>query len=64
MESQSGIVNMSFLKAAVQNVNTNISEDLLFSLTPSQVKRSLSLLASSSSISLYLIALCHLANGC
>uniref|UniRef100_A0A8C0LZQ9 Adhesion G protein-coupled receptor G3 n=1 Tax=Canis lupus familiaris TaxID=9615 RepID=A0A8C0LZQ9_CANLF len=39
VESQSGIVNMSFLKAAVQNVNTNISEDLLFSLTPSQVPR-------------------------
>ncbi|XP_077754415.1 adhesion G protein-coupled receptor G3 [Canis aureus] len=39
VESQSGIVNMSFLKAAVQNVSTNISEDLLFSLTPSQVPR-------------------------
>ncbi|XP_027949958.1 adhesion G protein-coupled receptor G3 isoform X3 [Eumetopias jubatus] len=37
LESQSGIVNMSFLKAAVQNVSTNISEDLFFSLTPSQV---------------------------
>ncbi|XP_034881009.1 adhesion G protein-coupled receptor G3 [Mirounga leonina] len=37
LESQSGIVNMSFLKAAVQNVRTNISEDLFFSLTPSQV---------------------------
>ncbi|XP_004395889.1 PREDICTED: probable G-protein coupled receptor 97 [Odobenus rosmarus divergens] len=37
LESQSGIVNMSFLKAAVQNVSTNISEDLFFSLAPSQV---------------------------
>ncbi|XP_035973425.2 adhesion G protein-coupled receptor G3 [Halichoerus grypus] len=37
LESQSGIVNMSFLKAAVHNVSTNISEDLFFSLTPSQV---------------------------
>ncbi|XP_027473279.1 adhesion G protein-coupled receptor G3 isoform X2 [Zalophus californianus] len=37
LESQSGIVNMSFLKAAVQNVSTNVSEDLFFSLTPSQV---------------------------
>ncbi|XP_064437275.1 adhesion G protein-coupled receptor G3 isoform X2 [Mirounga angustirostris] len=40
LESQSGIVNMSFLKAAVQNVRTNISEDLFFSLTPSQSNRS------------------------
>lgn len=47
-----GIVNMSFLKAVVQSVSTNISEDLLFSLTPSQVKRPLSLLAVSGSISL------------
>nr|XP_035973427.1 adhesion G protein-coupled receptor G3 isoform X3 [Halichoerus grypus] len=37
LESQSGIVNMSFLKAAVHNVSTNISEDLFFSLMPSQV---------------------------
>lgn len=51
LESQSGIVNMSFLKAAVHNVSTNISEDLFFSLTPSQVKSSPSLLAGSGSIS-------------
>lgn len=33
-------VNMDFLKALVKNINTNISEDLHFSLTPSQVKAS------------------------
>ncbi|XP_039088570.1 adhesion G protein-coupled receptor G3 isoform X4 [Hyaena hyaena] len=36
VENQTKIVNMSFVKAVVQNVSTNISEDLLFSLTPSQ----------------------------
>ncbi|XP_047692611.1 adhesion G protein-coupled receptor G3 isoform X4 [Prionailurus viverrinus] len=39
VENQMGIVNTSFLKAVVQSVSTNISEDLLFSLTPSQVPR-------------------------
>ncbi|XP_077607356.1 adhesion G protein-coupled receptor G3 isoform X1 [Crocuta crocuta] len=39
VENQTKIVNMSFVKAVVQNVSTNISEDLLFSLTPSQVPR-------------------------
>uniref|UniRef100_A0A673V073 Dynein regulatory complex subunit 7 n=1 Tax=Suricata suricatta TaxID=37032 RepID=A0A673V073_SURSU len=39
VENQTEIVNMSFVKAVVQNVSTNISEDLLFSLTPSQVPR-------------------------
>ncbi|XP_034493924.1 adhesion G protein-coupled receptor G3 isoform X2 [Ailuropoda melanoleuca] len=37
VKSRSDTVNMSFLKAAVQNVSTNISGDLFFSLTPSQV---------------------------
>ncbi|XP_045843158.1 adhesion G protein-coupled receptor G3 isoform X2 [Meles meles] len=37
LESPTSIVNMSFLKAAVQNVSTHISKDLFFSLTPSQV---------------------------
>uniref|UniRef100_A0A8C7BE74 Adhesion G protein-coupled receptor G3 n=1 Tax=Neovison vison TaxID=452646 RepID=A0A8C7BE74_NEOVI len=37
LESPTSIVNMSFLKAAVQNISTHISEDLFFSLTPSQV---------------------------
>ncbi|XP_057348799.1 adhesion G protein-coupled receptor G3 isoform X2 [Manis pentadactyla] len=32
-------VNMSFMKAFVKNVNTSISEDLYFSLTPSQIPR-------------------------
>ncbi|XP_042775393.1 adhesion G protein-coupled receptor G3 isoform X4 [Panthera leo] len=36
VENQMGIVNTSFLKAVVQSVSTNISEDLFFSLTPSQ----------------------------
>ncbi|XP_042775395.1 adhesion G protein-coupled receptor G3 isoform X6 [Panthera leo] len=39
VENQMGIVNTSFLKAVVQSVSTNISEDLFFSLTPSQVPR-------------------------
>lgn len=33
-------MNLSFLKALVKNVSTNISDDLYFSLTPSQVKSS------------------------
>ncbi|XP_059009221.1 adhesion G protein-coupled receptor G3 isoform X3 [Mustela lutreola] len=37
LENPTSIVNMSFLKAAVQNISTHISEDLFFSLTPSQV---------------------------
>uniref|UniRef100_A0A452V8K8 Adhesion G protein-coupled receptor G3 n=1 Tax=Ursus maritimus TaxID=29073 RepID=A0A452V8K8_URSMA len=37
VKSHSNTVNMSFLKAAVQNVSTSISEDLFFSLTSSQV---------------------------
>lgn len=32
-------VNMDFLKALVKNINTNISEDLHFSLTPSQIPK-------------------------
>lgn len=52
LENPTSIVNMSFLKAAVQNISTHISEDLFFSLMPSQVKSSLSLLAGSDSISL------------
>lgn len=52
MENQTKIVNMSFVKAVVQNVSTNISEDLLFSLAPSQVKSSLPLVGGCGSISL------------
>lgn len=52
MKSHSNTVNMSFLKAAVQNVSTSISEDLFFSLTSSQVRSSLSLVAGLGSISL------------
>ncbi|XP_004744314.1 adhesion G protein-coupled receptor G3 isoform X1 [Mustela putorius furo] len=37
LENPTSIVNMSFLKAAVQNISTHISEDLFFSLMPSQV---------------------------
>lgn len=33
-------MNLSFLKALVKNISTNISDDLHFSLTPSQVKSS------------------------
>lgn len=40
-------VNMSFVKAFVKNINASISEDLHFSLTPSQVKSPPSLLAGS-----------------
>uniref|UniRef100_M3XZL7 Adhesion G protein-coupled receptor G3 n=1 Tax=Mustela putorius furo TaxID=9669 RepID=M3XZL7_MUSPF len=36
LENPTSIVNMSFLKAAVQNISTHISEDLFFSLMPSQ----------------------------
>lgn len=34
-------VDLSFLKTSVKNFSTNISEDVHFSLTPSQVKTSL-----------------------
>nr|XP_010984024.2 adhesion G protein-coupled receptor G3 [Camelus dromedarius] len=36
-ESQTETVNMSFLNALVKNISTDISEDLHFSLTPSQI---------------------------
>ncbi|XP_036997329.2 adhesion G protein-coupled receptor G3 [Artibeus jamaicensis] len=35
--SQEKAMNLSFLKALVKNVSTNISDDLHFSLTPSQI---------------------------
>ena len=36
--SQTDTLNTSFLTALVKSINTNVSEDLYFSLTPSQVK--------------------------
>ncbi|XP_054426253.1 adhesion G protein-coupled receptor G3 [Pteronotus mesoamericanus] len=36
-QSLENAMNLSFLKALVKNVSTNISEDLHFSLTPSQI---------------------------
>ncbi|KAK2085132.1 hypothetical protein P7K49_036432 [Saguinus oedipus] len=43
-------VNMSFLKALVQNLSTSTTEDLYFSLKPSQVKSSPAPLAGSDPI--------------
>lgn len=31
-------VDMPFVKALIQNISTDVSEDLLYSLVPSQVK--------------------------
>lgn len=31
-------VDMPFVKALIQNISTDVSEDLLYSLMPSQVK--------------------------
>ncbi|CAO2610415.1 hypothetical protein LEMLEM_LOCUS14639, partial [Lemmus lemmus] len=36
LENFKGTVDMPFVKALIQNISTDISEDLLFSLTPSQ----------------------------
>lgn len=40
-ESLTETVDLSFLKTSVKNFSTNISEDVHFSLTPSQVTSSI-----------------------
>nr|XP_048287884.1 adhesion G protein-coupled receptor G3 isoform X2 [Myodes glareolus] len=39
LENSKETVDMPFVKALIQNVSTDISEDLLFSLTPSQIPK-------------------------
>lgn len=38
LENSMETVDMPFVKALIQNISTDVSEDLLYSLMPSQVK--------------------------
>lgn len=56
-------VDMPFVKALIQNISTDISEDLQFSLTPSQVTSILMVVQASAGAHQSLSLLSHIQHS-